>query len=82
MKIPCEECLKYAICRARNTAVQATIDCEDVWNYVIEDTNGPVHDTIQVWIKSKEFGIRTERMNRLKEMFPNCRHIEYGGDKF
>jgi len=82
MGLPCEECIVYAICRARHSAVEATIECEDVWNYVIEETNGPVHDPMKVWLASKEFQVRSKRMNRLREMFPNCKSLEWGGDKF
>ena len=83
MIIPCEECIVYAICKSRHSsAVEATIECEDVWNYVIEETNAGVHKKMKEWMASKEFQMREERMNRLKELFPGCENITWGGDKF
>lgn len=83
MLIPCEECIVYAICRSRlSSAMEATINCEVVWDYVIKETEGPVHAPMRVWMASKEYQTREKRMNRLKELFPGCESITWGGDKF
>jgi len=79
MGLPCEKCIVYAICRAKyNTSVGPTIECEDLWNYVVEETTPPKNSD---WLNSKERQVRIKRMNKVKELFPEVIDIQWGGDK-
>lgn len=80
MGIPCEECIVYALCRAKySEIVEATIECEVLWNYIVEETHS---DKVgMAWFKSKERQERIKRMENLKKFFPNCTNLEWMGDQ-
>lgn len=80
MGIPCKECIVYAMCRARYSGVvNATIECEYLWNYIVEETHADLR--ADLWLKSAERQERMKRMDALKRFFPNYKELSWGGDK-
>jgi hypothetical protein len=80
MNLPCEECIVYALCKAKYSGiVNATIECEFLWIYIVEETKpGRINGTN--WINSKERQVRIKRMKALEKFFPNLGGLTWGGD--
>lgn len=77
--IPCEECIVLAICKGKYSSPSKTIiECEDLWNYVVEETAQP--NEVDDWLKSASRQVRSKRIEEVQKMFPNVRDLKWGDD--
>lgn len=78
MAFPCEECIVYAVCKQKHSEENCTIECELLWNYVVEETSGS--SVMKIWLTSTERRVRKKRYSKFKEMFPVARDLGWMGD--
>lgn len=79
VKIPCEECLVFARCKARYSRPGASIICGILWKYIVIETSreGGIPSN---WMTSPEFQMRKGRLNRLKEIYPSYKCLQWNND--